>query len=111
ENFDGRVINGLLRRFPDIDLVRVVDVGLSGALDPEVLQWAAEHGRVVLIHDAATMVKYAFERLNTSLPMPGVVEVPLHLRIRDVVDDLVLLDMASLPDEWNGKIIYLPLGT
>jgi hypothetical protein len=37
ENFDNNIVRGLLRRQPDIDLVRVQDVGLSGKDDPTVL--------------------------------------------------------------------------
>ena len=37
ENFNGGIIRGLLRRNPEVDLVRVQDVGLLGADDPAVL--------------------------------------------------------------------------
>ena len=33
-NFNNDVVRGLLRRVPDVDLVRVQDVGLSGADGP-----------------------------------------------------------------------------
>jgi hypothetical protein len=42
ENFNGDIIRGLLRRNPKLDIVRVQDVGLSGADDTSVLQWAAD---------------------------------------------------------------------
>lgn len=45
ENFNNDIIRGLLRRKPDLDIVRVQDVGLSGADDPTVLEWAAQEGR------------------------------------------------------------------
>ena len=63
ENFDGRVIRGLIRRNPGIDLVRAVDVGLGGVEDPDVLAWAAAEGRIVLTHDVSTMVGFAYERV------------------------------------------------
>jgi hypothetical protein len=37
ENFNGDIVRGLRRRRPEIDLLRVQDVGLSGALDPPIL--------------------------------------------------------------------------
>jgi hypothetical protein len=37
EDFNNRILRGLLRRMPDLDVVRVQDVGLSGSEDPEVL--------------------------------------------------------------------------
>ena len=51
ENFNGDIIRGLLRRKPDLDVVRMQDVGLSGADDGTVLEWAALQGRVVITHD------------------------------------------------------------
>jgi predicted nuclease of predicted toxin-antitoxin system len=49
ENFDNNIIRGLLRRNPDIDIVRVQDVGLSGKDDPTVLEWAAQENRILLL--------------------------------------------------------------
>lgn len=48
ENFNGAVVRGLLRRVPSVDIVRVQDVGLSGAEDPAILDWAGREGRVLL---------------------------------------------------------------
>lgn len=60
ENFNDDIVRGLLRRKPDLDIVRVQDVGLRGADDPSVLEWAAREDRVVLTHDAAMMAHYAY---------------------------------------------------
>ncbi len=40
ENFNNDIVRGLLRRNPDLDVVRIQDVGLSGANDPTLLDWA-----------------------------------------------------------------------
>jgi len=55
ENFNQDIIRGLLRRKPDLDLVRVQDAGLSGASDPAVLEWAAAEDRLLLTHDLTTI--------------------------------------------------------
>ncbi len=39
ENFNNNIVRGLLRRRPDLDIVRIQDVGLYGAEDPKVLEW------------------------------------------------------------------------
>ena len=41
--------------------------------------------------------------------MPGLIEVPTRLSTKVVVDDLLMLADASLTDEWEGQVIYLPL--
>src|SRR5438045_2396805 len=100
ENFDWRVVNAMRRRNPEIDVLRVVDVGLSGVNDPVILEWAAEHHCLILTHDVSTMVGFAFERVDRGDSMPGLIEVSSQLRIQSVVEDLLLLEQASLPREW-----------
>ena len=69
EDFNRRILRGLRRRLPSLDIVRVQDVGLITRPDTEVLEWAANENRVVLTHDVTTMSKYAFDRVNQNLPM------------------------------------------
>jgi len=40
--FNNQIVRGVLRQSPDIDIVRIQAVDLSGADDPTVLAWAAE---------------------------------------------------------------------
>jgi hypothetical protein len=44
ENFNGDIVSGMLLRRPDLDLIRVQDVGLETAEYPGILSWAAENG-------------------------------------------------------------------
>jgi hypothetical protein len=109
ENFRGAIIRGLLRRRPDLDLVRVFDVGLGEDDDPTVLAWAAQEGRLVLTHDAATLIGSAYERVAAGLPMPGIIEARQELHIGVVIEDLLLIVDASREGEWEGQVLYLPL--
>jgi hypothetical protein len=45
EDFNGNVVAGVRRHYPEIDLVRVQDVGLAGHTDSEILASAAEQAR------------------------------------------------------------------
>ena len=109
ENFNNDILRGLLRRNPEVDVVRVQDAGLSGADDPAVLAWAAAEGRVLLTHDVATMTRYAYERAVRGEPMPGVFEVARTVPVALAIDDLLLLTEGSLEGEWEGQVRYLPL--
>jgi hypothetical protein len=109
ENFNNDIVRGLLRRKPDVDIVRVQDIGLSGEDDPTVLEWAADEGRVLLTHDVSTITRYAYERVEAGKPMPGVFEVSRGLPMGMVIEDLILLTECSLEDEWEGQVRYLPL--
>jgi Domain of unknown function (DUF5615) len=109
ENFNHDIVRGLRRRQPDVDIVRIQDIGLSGAADPIVLEWSAQEGRVLLTHDVSTMTHYAYERVREGKPMPGVFEVSRDLPIGRVIDDLLVLVAYSLDGEWEGQVRYLPL--
>ncbi len=86
ENFNGDIVRGLLLRRPDLDIVRVQDVGLSGADDPAVLEWTAREGRVLLTHDVSTMTRHAYERVPVG----------------SAIEDVLLLAELSLEGEWEG---------
>jgi hypothetical protein len=109
ENFNNNIVRGLLRRDPRLDLVRIQDVGLSGSTDPELLEWAAGEGRAVLSHDVSTLTHFAYQRVDAGLPMPGVIEVSRFVPVGSAIEDILLLANLSLPNEWEGRIIYLPL--
>lgn len=109
ENFNNNIIRGVLRRKIEVDIVRIQDVGLSGADDPTVLEWAAQQGRILLTHDVSTITRYAYERLEADQAMPGVFEVNRTAPIGQVIEDILLLVECSLEGEWEGQIIYLPL--
>lgn len=109
ENFNNDIVRGLLRRKPDLDIIRVQDVGLRGQDDLTILEWAAQERRVVPTHDAATMTYFAYERVRAGKSMPGVIEVSDDLPIGQVIVDILLLAEYSDKGEWEGQVIYLPL--
>ena len=109
ENFDNRILAGLRRRLPAVDILRVQDAGLIGAEDPEILAWAAEEDRILLTHDAATVPDFAYERIRAGAAMPGVIEVPRQMPIGQAVEDLLLVMAAGQPEDWDHQVIYLPL--
>ena len=53
EDFNADIVRALRRRLPELDIIRVQDVGLSGGDDPTVLAWAASDARVLLTHDVS----------------------------------------------------------
>ena len=109
ENFNHDIVRGLLRRKPDLEIVRVQDVGLSGADDPTVLEWAAQEGRILLTHDVSTMTHHAYERIQEARPMPGVFVVSRDVPVGIAIGDLLLIAECSLEGEWEGQVRYLPL--
>jgi predicted nuclease of predicted toxin-antitoxin system len=109
ENIEPQLIRGLLRRTPDLDVVSARDAGLLGWSDPELLQWAADQGYVVITYDVSTMPNFAYKRAEQGNPMPGVIAIRLSAPIGQIVEDLLIVLGASLPGELEGQVIYLPL--
>ncbi|MBF2079506.1 MAG: DUF5615 family PIN-like protein [Synechococcales cyanobacterium T60_A2020_003] len=109
ENFNGDIVRGLFLRKPDLDLLRVQDVGLRKVDDPAILDWAASNGRILLTHDRATMPDFAYERLSKGQQMSGLFVINDRMPVRQVIDELLLLNDCSEQDEWKGIVLYLPL--
>ncbi len=109
ENFNGLILRGLLRRNPNLDILRVQDTEVSEADDPTVLEWAARQGRVLITHDVNTIPRFAYERVLAEKPMPGVFEVSDSLPLGQAIEDLLLLAECSEEGDWEGQILYIPL--
>ena len=109
ENFNNNILRCLLRQKPDLEIVRVQDIGLSGSDDPTILEWAAQENRLLLTHDVTTIIRYAYERVRDAKPMPGVFEVSHYLPIEIGIDDIILIAECSLDGDWEGQVRYLPL--
>ena len=109
ENFNGKIVRGLLRRLPEIDIVRVQDSIVYQADDPDVLEWAANENRVLFTHDIRTMAAFASIRLEQGLPMSGLFQATQTAAINQIIEDMILLATVSEEGEWEGQIRYLPL--
>jgi hypothetical protein len=108
EDFNGRIVRGLFLRKVGLDLVRVQDVGLGGADDDSVLEWADKNGRVLLTHDGRTMPNHVRSRLERGAHVPGVFIVDDRAAIGDCVEDVLLVAECSDEGEWEDQIHYLP---
>ena len=109
ENIKGAVVQALLQHTLVIDVVRVQDMDLYSALDPAILEWASENNRIVLTHDAKTMIPLAHERVHKGLSMPGMIIFSQSLSVNVVVDDLLDMALYGLEGEWENRVVYLPL--
>ncbi len=109
ENLDNDILRGLELKIPTLEIVRVQDVGLQEADDPDILDWAARNERILVSHDRKTMARFAYERVERGLKMPGVFLVRRFAPIGSVIDDLWILAECSREGEWEGQVRYLPL--
>jgi predicted nuclease of predicted toxin-antitoxin system len=109
ENFDNRIVRGLLRRQPDLDIVRVQDLEIAGASDLIVLEWATQTGRILLTHDKRTIPNFVYERLAMGKKTSGVFIAGDNLPINMVIEEVLLIVEGSSAEEWINKLQRLPL--
>jgi predicted nuclease of predicted toxin-antitoxin system len=109
EDFNNRILRGLIRREHDIDLIRIQDTSMAEAQDHAVLEWTVKENRVLLTHDAKTMPRQAYERMAAGRPVCGIIVVPQVLPIRIAIEDILILVTCTSQQEWENRIQYLPL--
>lgn len=109
EDFDNRIVRGLMRRNPDIDIIRIQDTHLAGADDTEILEWVFQQKRIVLTHDVSTMTRYAYERINAGQSISGIIEVAQSIPIGKAIDDILIIATCSSIEELENQILFLPL--
>ena len=108
-NFDGRILDGLLSRLPDLDIVRVQDTEMYQAPDPQLLQWLADEDRVLLTRDKRTIPDFVSERLNKDDYVAGVVIVKNKISIGTAIDELTFLIEVGEPEDFHYQVKYIPL--
>jgi predicted nuclease of predicted toxin-antitoxin system len=86
QNFNEHIVRGLRQRMPSWDCLFARDVDLAEASDPMVLEWAADHGRILLTHDRRTIPSFAQARITVGLPMPGIFLVGDDMPIGQAID-------------------------
>lgn len=108
ENINEHVIRGLLSRQPDLDIIRVRDLGLEGLSDPKLLAWAADHDRIILTCDRK-MARDAYRRIDEGSKVAGVLMLRRRLSVREAIEQVLLVVQCSRHEEWAGQVSYLPL--
>lgn len=109
EDVDHRILRGLRRREPTVDIAAVQEVGLRSRPDPDILAWAAENQRLLVTQDVNTMTKHVSERLEAGKELSGVLFIPRDVTISTAIDDLLLVWSATAAEDWRDRYDFLPL--
>lgn len=107
-DFNHKIVVGLRRREPAIDLLSAHEGGVIGAPDPDVLRIAAESRRILISHDRKTMPGH-FARYRETRSSPGVIIVSQDLDIGAAIEDLLLIWLATEPEEWIDHLGFVPV--
>jgi hypothetical protein len=88
------IVNGVLRRMPEIDFKTANEAELAGLRDFEVLAISASEKRLLVTHDRKTMPRY-FAKFIQDNESSGVLLVSQKMTTSAVIEDLILIWLAS----------------
>lgn len=108
EDVHDDIIRGLRRRLPTLDIVRALDVGLDHTPDTNILAWAASEERILITGDLNTMVGFAWGRVLSAKPMPGVLALLENFGVGRVIDDILLVAVCYAPEEIKDQVLFIP---
>ena len=109
QNFNEDIVDGLTRRDATIEFLHVRDLGLAAAPDPVILEWAAEHGLVLLTHDRKTIPPFAYARVAAGLSMAGVFLVSGDMPIGQAIHELLIAAHCLTPEDCKDVVKYFPM--
>jgi hypothetical protein len=111
ENLPPVIAVQLRRREPQI---RVLTVGQPGAppkgiQDPQLLCCIEEDDYLLVTSNRVSMPGHLYAHLAVGRHVPGILVTPFPLEIGTLIEELLLIWGASLPNEYQDRIIYLPV--
>jgi Domain of unknown function (DUF5615) len=109
QNFNEHILDGLTRHEATLEFTHVRDIGLAAAPDSTLLEWAAEHGLVLLTHDRKTIPRLVHARISAGLPMPGVFLVSEAMPIGQAIDQLLIAASCLSSEECKDMVTYFPM--
>lgn len=76
--------------------------------DPDLLCWLEDHDCWLVTNNRASMPGHLRDHLAKGRRVPGILAVRAPLNFGAVIEGLILVHGASLPDEDRDRIEYLP---
>jgi predicted nuclease of predicted toxin-antitoxin system len=113
EDLHQDLVRAVRQHNSEIDFKTSHESNLRGALDPEVLDFAAREGRVLVSHDLRTMREHFAQFINTKT-CAGVILIPQKIVFQrelfnQAVDELILIWEASEAEEYLNRILIIPM--
>jgi len=111
ENVDPSYRTEFRRQNSDLVMWVVGDPGAPprGTLDPEILCWCEKHSFVLVTNNRKSMPVHLADHIAEGRHVPGVLILGAKLSIGQNLEELVLIAEASFEDEYQDRIVHLPL--
>ncbi|MBI2760941.1 MAG: DUF5615 family PIN-like protein [Chloroflexi bacterium] len=111
ENVDLAYRTQLTRHDPTLTVEAVGEEDAPGTRtpDPVILDWCEYNDAWLVTNNRATMPDHLAAHIEAGRHVPGIFILNEALGLGGNVEQLLLIAGASLPDEWQDQIVYLPL--
>ena len=110
ENIEGAILRQMRRRYPAIEVVAVGQLNAPDFQTPdiELLSWIEENSYILVTNDRRSMPDHLVEHYDKGGQLPGVFLIRRQATIRQVVEFLELVWIASDMGEYQDVILYIP---
>lgn len=111
ENVNPLYPNQIRLREPDI-LIKVIgeaNIPSKGTLDPKILCWCEKNNFVLVTNNRTSMPVHLDDHVAINRHIPGIFILNPNLSIGENIEELILVALASEDNEYQDRIIYLPL--
>jgi hypothetical protein len=111
EHVNRAIQRQLRRRNPNLEVLAIGDPGAppAGISDPDLLKWIEGNGYILVTEDRSTMPKYLSNHFTSGKHIPGILWVRPGVGIGRIIEELYLIWLSSLADEYKDRAIYIPL--
>lgn len=101
----------LLRRQRELIVWMIGEPGVpsTGTLDPEILLWCETNNFILVTNNRSSMPVHLAEHLAQGHKIPGIFVLRPRAEIGQVLDDLILITLAGNENEYQDKIVHIPL--
>ena len=102
----------LLHHEPQLTVWMVGDAGAppKGTPDTDILRWCEQNDFALVTNNRKSMPNHLAGHLEAGGGhVPGVFIINLDIRMRLVLEQLILIAGASYEDEYLDRIVYVPL--
>lgn len=111
ENMPHAVRDQLLLREPEMPVLVIGDemAPALGAPDPVILKWIERNGYILISRNRRTIPRHLREHLAAGHHVPGIFLLRRRFSLGRLIEDLLLIQGALEPGEYQDRIEYLPL--
>jgi hypothetical protein len=111
ENLSHDIRRQLKRRDPSVDVVVVgePDSPPLATPDPDILLWIEQTGYILVTDNRSTMAVHLAAHVAAGHSFPGILWLRPRIGLGVVINALFLIWSASQPEEYENRLLYIPL--